>query len=208
MQTENQKVDIIEDILRKVLELKQTAIELEVIATKLKVTNQKKEGNKVRTARNQHPDECDICDAKFKIISDLEKHIKASHEDYQVFECYECSKKFVTEWRLQKHRKIHTDEKTKQCLYFKKKIRCPFDKFGCKFRHGTGFPDTTPNSQIQENSTKMSESTIDIRNCSRQSEDIVEFYSSSPKKQETSRPTKKDWFECEKCITVINTRHR
>ena len=94
-------------------------------------------------------------------------------------------------------------KKPRQCLYFKNKIRCPFDEFGCKFRHSTGFQDTTPNSQIKENSTKMSESTIGIQNFSRQNEDIVEmntFYSSTPKKQENSRTTKKEWFKCEKCV--------
>ena len=161
--------------------MERTANELEVIATKLKVTNQKKEGNKVRTARNQHPDECDICDAKFKIISDLEKHIKASHEDYQEFECYECSKKFVTEWRLRKHRKIHSDEKTRPCLYFKNQISCPFDELGCKFRHSTGFQETTSNSRIKENPTELSESSIDIQNFSRQSEDNVEIHTFYPK---------------------------
>ena len=188
LQAENLQMNIIEDILKKVSELKRTANELEVIATKLKksmdigietekYTNHKKEDNTVTTAKNKHPVKCDTCDTKFKTISDLEKHIKASHEDYHVYECYECSKKFVTEWRLRKHRRIHSDEKTRQCIYFRNKIRCPFDEFGCKFRHSIDFQDTTINRQIRENSAKLSEHSIDIQTISRQREDMVEFHS-------------------------------
>ena len=109
--------------------------------------------------------------------------------------------KFFTEWRLRKHRKIHSDEKTRPCLYFKNQIRCPFDELGCKFRHSTGFQETTSNSRIKENPTELSESSIDIQNFSRESEDNVEihtFYISTPKKQDNS--IKNEWFKCEKCI--------
>ena len=141
LQAENLQMNIIEDLLKKVSELKRTANELEVIATKLKnsmdigietekYTHHKKEDNTVATAKNQHSVNCDTCDTKFETILDLEKHIKGSQENYQEYECYKCSKKFVTEWRLRKHRRIHSDEKTRRCIYFKNKIRCPFDEFG------------------------------------------------------------------------------
>ena len=216
LQAENLKMKIIEDILKKVFELKRTANELEVYATKLKksmdigfetekYTGHTKEDNTVTTAKNKHRVKCDTCDTKFKTISDLEKHIKASHEDYHVYECYKCSKKFLTERRLQKHRRIHSDEKTRQCIYFRNKIRCPFDEFGCKFRHSIDFQDTSINRQMKENSAKLSEHSIDIQQISRQGEDMAEvhsFYTSTPKKQEHSTSTKKDWFKCEYCINI------
>jgi hypothetical protein len=210
LQAENLKMNIIEDIQKKVFKLKRTANELEVIATKLKkimdigseTESTQLIKKKTAKAKNRDPVKCDVCDTKFNTISDLERHIKETHEDYQVYECYECSKIFVTEWRLNKHRRIHSDEKTRQCIYFRKKIRCPYDEFGCKFRHSTDIQDTT-SGQMIEYSTKLSEHSIDIQTISRQGEDMVEvnsFYTSTPKKQENHRSAKKDWFKCEYCI--------
>ena len=80
-------------------------------------------------------------------MSDLEKHIKTSHQDHQ---SYYCDKKFVTKWRLQKHERMHSNVKTRRCKYVKTHSKCPFEELGCKFRHDTKTEDTTTS---QNNST-------------------------------------------------------
>ena len=211
LKADNLKMIIVEDILKKVFELKRTANELEAFATKLKKSMNiyiETESTQViekkrRKLQNYEPVICDVCDTKCKTLSDLEIHIKASHAEHQIYECYECSKTFVTEWRLHRHRSIHSDEKTRQCIYFRKQITCPYDELGCKFRHSTSIQDTTLNSQMKENSTKFSEHSIDIQTISGQSEDMVEvnsFYTSTPKKEENYKSTKKEWFRCEYCV--------
>ena len=49
--------------------------------------------------------------------------------------CGKCAKTFVTNWRLKKHVKMHSNPILKQCYYFKNDINCPFDDLGCKFGH-------------------------------------------------------------------------
>ena len=42
----------------------------------------------------------------------------------------------MTNWRLKKHKKMHSNPRLKQCFYFQNDIQCPFDELGCKFAHG------------------------------------------------------------------------
>ena len=90
----NLQINFIEDILKQVYDLKKAAKELEDIAIQMMIkvntdtkidelTNQKKKDKKVKSKSNQHLIKCDECDNKIQIISDLEKHIKISHEDYK-----------------------------------------------------------------------------------------------------------------------------
>ena len=47
----------------------------------------------------RHPSKCMLCSDRFKNISELEKHIKGKHAEYDTFECENCGKKFVTKFR-------------------------------------------------------------------------------------------------------------
>ena len=82
-----------------------------------------------------HIVECNLCDKKFKIVSDLEKHVKNEHKEYKSHKCDECDKEFVTGWRLKKHLILHKERNIKHCKYFVSDEFCPFDELGCKFRH-------------------------------------------------------------------------
>ena len=73
---------------------------------------------------------CYSCNEKFKEICELETHIKTKHEDHQSYTCGKCAKTFVTNWRLQKHIKMHPNQRLKQCYYFKNDNYCPFDDLG------------------------------------------------------------------------------
>lgn len=200
---------VVDDILKKVKELNQTAKDIEDIALQLRkrVYNDmetetfanKKEDTKNEILINQNPVQCNLCDWKFENISSLEKHIKRHHEDYQTYNCDNCGKKFVTKWRLQKHEKMHTNVKTKQCWFFRFRIMCPFDELGCKFGHdGPIIEDTT--STVSENPSY-------IQNPSRQTtEETLEnpsFCTSTPKKADISEyfRSTKQWFKCENCIS-------
>ena len=84
-----------------------------------------------------HPQqiECYICAANFSINSDLEAHMKASHESTEQYECDLCDKKFVLKWRLKKHKEGHANEHKKFCHYFNNEKSCPYEEIGCKFLH-------------------------------------------------------------------------
>ena len=45
---------------------------------------------------NQSLVKCYLCSDRFKVVSDLERHIKRDHEEHETFECNICRKKFVT----------------------------------------------------------------------------------------------------------------
>ena len=79
-----------------------------------KVSNNE-EDTKNEILMNQHLVQCNFCNRKFENISRMEKQIKKNHEDYQSYDCDKCGKKFVTKLRLQKHKKMHTNVKSKQC---------------------------------------------------------------------------------------------
>ena len=74
-----------EDILEKVLELKQKVEEIEDIVelrTKSEEINDRfrhKENDNAPNRNHHHPAKCNLCSSKFSIISNLEKHIKKEH---------------------------------------------------------------------------------------------------------------------------------
>ena len=84
---------------------------------------------------NSNQIKCIICDYRFRNFSDLELHIKDKHIHYQGKDCEKCGKTFVTAWRLKKHMRIHAQNFTKSCKYFKGNVVCPFEKLGCTFLH-------------------------------------------------------------------------
>ena len=185
-----------EDILEKVLELKQKVGEIEDIVelrTKSEEINDRfrhKENDNTPNRNHHHPVKCNLCSSKFSIISNLEKHIKKEHREFKPYKCDTCNKEFVTKWRLEKHMRIHSLSKVKQCKYFKKKIFCPFDELGCKFGHNETIQDGhTANDksefiqkEIKELKKLIQEGITDHHN--------EEFHTSTPKKPD----------ECNKCF--------
>ena len=71
----------------------------------------------------------------FSVIEVIVNHIELEHENYKVFQCDKCDKSFVTNWRLQKHIQLHTEQYVKPCHYFNNGRKCPFEELGCKFLH-------------------------------------------------------------------------
>ena len=61
----------------------------------------------------------------------LKIHLKSQKK----FECYQCGKSFVLEWRLKKHMSIHYSFEIKGCHYFNNDKECPYENIGCMFSH-------------------------------------------------------------------------
>ena len=78
---------------------------------------------------------CTICDENFEKNCYLEKHLESEHNQEKDFKCDACGKKFILQWRLEKHQLIHTSTVLKHCRYFLANKTCPFDEIGCKFLH-------------------------------------------------------------------------
>ena len=78
---------------------------------------------------------CKLCDANFEKKSDLESHMNLNHGSVEKFQCDQCDKTFVLEWRLMKHKRIHKEKNITNCHYFNNKKECPFEEIGCMFLH-------------------------------------------------------------------------
>ena len=109
----------------------------EVLKMTKKEIKDKEEKKEIRLESKNYPKEikCKLCETTFRRFSDLEIHIRLSHENHHVFKCDQCDKCFVLNWRLKKHMKLHTEEFVKHCYYFNNNINCPFEEIGCKFLH-------------------------------------------------------------------------
>ena len=78
---------------------------------------------------------CPKCSQVFENHSLLEKHIGDEHM-LENIKCQKCELIFRSEWRLKKHNKVHEENvKQRRCHYFNSQMECPFQLFGCKFRH-------------------------------------------------------------------------
>ena len=159
---------------------------------------------------------CRVCEMEFERFCDLEWHLKAKHKECTQFECDQCQKTFVTEWRLRKHTKIHSNKITKQCHYFMNNVRCPFDDLGCKFLHvisyNSGLKKVDDSKSKEFNTMEDSaENDIDVNNTEMtNSIDTSEngrentFFTSTPKSKKQSCEDCLDEWECINCL-VINT---
>ena len=78
---------------------------------------------------------CKLCDEAFSKNFELELHIKSDHASPEIFQCEVCDKTFVLKWRLDKHKRNHSDQKRKRCPYFNNNLVCPFSDLGCMFEH-------------------------------------------------------------------------
>ena len=124
---------------------------------------------------------CELCGKVFDKNCDLEHHIIKCHEDYQKFECEKCRKIFVTEWRLNKHRRIHKRKTKKYCYNFNAGKSCPFEELGCKFLH-----------LFSDNHKKGSNIPL--------TDSLSSFFTSTPKKPFKDCEECMDSSECADCI--------
>ena len=77
---------------------------------------------------------CNQCDITFIQMNDLEHHIKSIHQAKLNFKCDQCDKRFFTDWRLQKHKRMHSTT-GKKCHYFNNGKFCPYEELGCRYKH-------------------------------------------------------------------------
>ena len=153
----------------------------------------------------------------------MEIHIKTKHENHQSYNCGKCAKQFVTNWRLKKHAKMHSNPRLKQCYCFKNKIQCPFDDLGCKFGHG--FETQAVDIIEKENADDNSE--MDTFNHEEQGDHLAEkkgdsvvdsiltnpafsdssFFTSTPKKScKNHNYTKTNYTNCNDCLDEVLER--
>ena len=78
--------------------------------------------------------QCLLCDQTLSSNSDIESHAD-QHGLEKKFKCEVCDKDIYLEWRLEKHKRVH-EGNIKPCRYFISHVECPFEKIGCKFKHG------------------------------------------------------------------------
>ena len=78
---------------------------------------------------------CKLCPETFELNCDLEVHVKRNHVSEEKFDCDICGKSFALEWRMKKHKQIHTNQTLKRCHYFNNDKSCPFEEIGCMFEH-------------------------------------------------------------------------
>ena len=186
------------DILEKVTELKGKMKELEDAATAIAMKNDiKNEGvDRLRTkksetiqARSNLPSaKCKYCSESFKVISDLEKHIKKEHIDFNLYECEICRKRFVTKWRQEKHMNIHLNTPIRHCKYYMNDTFCPFDDLGCKFKHENNIQKRQTKTEDVKEAIERNESMNIFKNWTfntltpQQLGSKSKFYTSTPKK--------------------------
>ena len=53
---------------------------------------------------------CKLCEGTFSKNSEFETHMVEEHTVEKSFECQFCGKTFLLEWRLKKHKLIHTEK--------------------------------------------------------------------------------------------------
>ena len=126
--------DELEDIKSKVKDKRKEAERVMYDCEKCKSTfvseRQLKEHLKEKHIKQS---KCTLCDKTFTEHWEFEKHLK-DHGNTKEFSCLYCEKAFYTEWRLGKHMEAH-NEVSKFCHYYNNYKECPYEEFGCKFKH-------------------------------------------------------------------------
>ena len=79
---------------------------------------------------------CPKCIFEGKSLSEIDKHMLENHGTEKEFKCDNCEKSYFTEFRLKKHQQTHQFKmNVTYCHYYNNAKTCPFESFGCKFRH-------------------------------------------------------------------------
>ena len=78
---------------------------------------------------------CKDCRSTFGDQSKFEEHLVNEHGKEKTFDCEFCDDSFYTDWRLRKHIRSHEEHNIKFCHYYNNSKECPYQEFGCKFRH-------------------------------------------------------------------------
>ena len=79
---------------------------------------------------------CKKCDFEGNKISEIDEHVSNDHGPEKLFKCSKCNDRFLSEIRLNMHSRVHQSDKSiKFCHYFNNGKSCPFEKYGCKFKH-------------------------------------------------------------------------
>ena len=125
----DQKIREVNDEIMKQKDVITAGLESEQLNTEQakKCSNEKSTGRAHGESRDPMV-LCTICDENFEKNCYLEKHLESEHIQEKDFKCATCGKKFILQWRLEKHQLIHTS-------YFLANKTCPFDEIGCKFLH-------------------------------------------------------------------------
>ena len=134
---------------------------------------------------------CGMCNKGFARNCDLEVHIEDQHKAPKQFECDKCDMRFFLNWRLEKHKTLHTGEVTRKCHYFNNNKKCPFEDLGCMFIH-------------RESEKCKFDEMCSKKLCSyKHSKNNLTSSSSHEKEKDfsskTSEPVKEYKFECEYC---------
>ena len=61
-------------------------------------------------------------------------HMK-SHNTIKQYSCDQCEQSFYVDWRLDKHKRMHSNSKVTSCHYYNNGKVCPYEELGCKFWH-------------------------------------------------------------------------
>ena len=78
---------------------------------------------------------CKTCSKVFENNWKLENHITKHHKPKRI-KCDKCDQTLYSKWRLSKHMKMHQPEANiRTCHFYNNGKVCPFQEFGCKFRH-------------------------------------------------------------------------
>jgi len=107
---------------------------IEIDVDSLKNSLKRKENTKPHPKSSLHAKKCKECGETFTQNSDLEMHVISEHGQEKSFQCEICDKRFVLEWRMRKHLKMH-EEKITMCKFFARSEHCPFEEIGCTFSH-------------------------------------------------------------------------
>ena len=80
--------------------------------------------------------QCTLCEYECHQISNLDEHMALKHPNGKIFSCNHCGIKFMSEARMKMHVKMHNQaSKIKFCHYFNNLKPCPYERYGCKFKH-------------------------------------------------------------------------
>ena len=66
--------------------------------------------------------ECDVCEKVFRQAGDLQRHVRI-HTNEKPYECDVCEKRFRRSSCLKRHVRIHTNEKPYECHVCEKRYR-------------------------------------------------------------------------------------